>query len=670
MASNLDGADSARAKQDKELIEKAVAICEGALVWAQPKGPWLALKTRLKTRLTGIPAKKDRDAVDFPGEPSSFIDERSALACFQWGLLCCREKEYNRATEWLKRAVRLESNNYWYYYFLAFLEDKNLDVDAALNHYSVASALRPDVPQVQFSRARLYRSKGRWDLAIEDLKGALNDLAGRPEARQVQLELGYVYQELGDFALARKQYDEVIDKDPLSAVARAARLNQANMDAESGLIDRARDEYDALISCDPNDTSARFSRALLELRLGQAERSEKDLTALLEMSPKIRNMDEVLAARALARLMLGRALDAFADASEAVRQQPYPAHERLRQRTLLAARRFDLLQLDRPDEVARLPLGGPRLRLDLQAAASGLERLAQSRKDETFRASLAEAVILAALGEQKAAVAVATRAVNVSPYSPRAFLIRARVRSHGGDARGAWEDVARGLKVQSNEPGLLELRGELRAAAGERRRARRGASQAAAGEHPRALVELEADAQEHRGALDDLNLAIASGAMDHVHIHKASSLVALGEIDKAIIEWGLALRRDPELPEAFLGRAQAQILRSQWDLALADLEQAASWAHSDPKIELRIVGAYFLCLEQRPGRWRRWLTLAARTARHIHGVLATNPGRWRKIEGSTGNRSRAVRSGRGERRSSSRRLSPGRCRVGLEPDGR
>jgi tetratricopeptide (TPR) repeat protein len=573
-----------------------MTICDGSLVWAQPQGPWLALKTRLESRLTTTIAAKDRAAIDFPGEASNLTEKESALGCFQWGLLCFRSGQFARATQWLGRAARLESNNYWYQYFLAFLEDQpeNRDLDAALDHYSVACALAPDLPRVQFSRARLYRAKGRWDLAIEDLKGALNKLSDSPESSRVQLELGYVYQELGDFAQARQQYNDVIKKDPLSTVARAARLNRANMDAESGAIERARDEYDALIAFEPRDTSARFSRALLELRLGQADRSENDLTALLETGLEIKNSDEVLAARALDRLLLGRAEEAFADASEAQRRHPCPAHERLRQRTLLAARRLDLLQLDRPDEVARLPLGGRRLRADLQAAADGLERLAKTQNTGMLRAALARAVILAALGDQNAAVVVANQAVELSPDNPKALLIRARVRSLGGDARGAREDVERGLSVQLNEPGLLELRGELRAAAGE-----------------------------HQDALDDFNHAIASGALDRVHIHKASSLVARGEVDKAVIEWGLALRRDPELPEAFLGRAQAHVQLNHWDLALADLEQAASWAHSDPKIELRIVGTYYLCLTQRPDRLPRWLSLVARTAGHVRGALAS-----------------------------------------------
>ena len=63
-----------------------------------------------------------------------------------------------------------------------------------------------------------------------------------------------------------------------------------------------------------------------------------------------------------------------------------------------------------------------------------------------------------------------------------------------------------------------------------------------------------------------------------------------GRTEAAIQEWSLALRRDPEIPEAYLGRARARIKHRQWDLALADLEQAAAWAHSDPKIEIQIAG--------------------------------------------------------------------------------
>ena len=91
------------------------------------------------------------------------------------------------------------------------------------------------------------------------------------------------------------------------------------------------------------------------------------------------------------------------------------------------------------------------------------------------------------------------------------------------------------------------------------------------------------------------------------------------------MEWSLALRRDPELPEAFLGRARAHIQLHEWDLALADLEQAASWAHSDPRIEVAVAASYFRCLGERPNRISRFLTLTRRTVSHL----------WRSLDGRT-----------------------------------
>jgi tetratricopeptide (TPR) repeat protein len=250
------------------------------------------------------------------------------------------------------------------------------------------------------------------------------------------------------------------------------------------------------------------------------------------------------------------------------------------------------LQIDRPEEVWQLPLGGRRLDSDLRAAAMALYRTAQTQKVESYRASLCLAVILAALGHSDQALEAADRALGVSSSSPRAYLIRARVRNHFHDFRGARDDVDRGLRIQFDEPGLLELRGRLQAQDGK----------------PEA-------------AIKDFNASAFSGAVDRIHMCKASALGALGKFEAAVDEWSLALRRDPELPEAFLGRALAQMQLARWDMALADLEQAAAWAHSDPRTELLIIAAYWDCVKNRLDRLPRWLALARRTASDVWNVM-------------------------------------------------
>ncbi len=365
--------------ENQVLLEPVVAICEQAIGWVDSKAPWRALEARLRESKAVGPGPAvnlgDRAGASELNEPREVTAVTKALDCFQWGVLAYRAERLSRAIEWLERATRLDGGkNYWYQFLLGYLRNKADRTDEAFNSYNIACSLRPRSPWVLFSRARIYRARGQWDRAREDIGIALETLQGRPEATQVRLELAYLYQELGDFSQARRQCELIIAADHSGLYARAARLNQANMDAESGAVEKARRAYDALILEDLTDSTARKSRALLELRLGQADRALIDFTALLEAKTELKNRHEVLAARALALLLLGRSTEAIADAKEAQRQHPSPAHERLRQRALLAARQFRSLQLDRPEDVLAFPVGGSRLTRDVRAGLACARR--------------------------------------------------------------------------------------------------------------------------------------------------------------------------------------------------------------------------------------------------------------------------------------------------------
>ena len=312
-------------RENQVLLAPVVAICEQAVGWVDSKAPWRALQARLRaSQAVGAgPAVNldDRAGASELNEPREVTEVNKALDCFQWGVLAYRAERLGRAIEWLERATRLDGGkNYWYQFLLGYLQNKADRTDDAFNSYNVACSLRPKSPWVLFSRARIYRVRGQWDRAREDIGIALDTLQRRPEATQVRLELAYLYQELGDFSQARRQCELIIAADHSGLYARAARLNLANMDAESGAVEKARREYDSLILDDLTDSTARKSRALLELRLGQADRALIDLTALLDAKTELKNRHEVLAARALALLLLGRSTEAVADAKEAQRQ--------------------------------------------------------------------------------------------------------------------------------------------------------------------------------------------------------------------------------------------------------------------------------------------------------------------------------------------------------------
>ena len=575
---------------DPEALPHAIAVCDRALAFATPAGPWRALRERLD-------ARRNVRAVVFDAQPRS-RDVPDALASFQWGLLRALEGRRAEAIAWLERAVRTDPGAYWFQYYLAYYHDRNEDAlseagfHQALRHYDAAVALQPRLPWVRFSRARLYRRRGAWALALDDFQRALDDARALSGSRsdpafesQARLEIGFIRQSLGDAPGARAEFDAVIARDPTGLYARAARFNEAKLDADAGAIATARNAYDALLAERPDDPSARFGRALLALQSGEPERAESDLSVLIESGRG--QASELRADRALARLILRRAGDADADAAEALRLDPSPSHERLRARTMLALGNVRGAPLEGPETWASLPVGGAPLAADLRAAADRLRT--ESREDEddtaTLRTSLTRAVLLSALRDPEAA-AEATRAVNHAPLSPDVHLVRAWVRHRQGDARGALDDVERGIGLQPDNPRLWHERGRLRREAGDR-----------------------------RAAVRDFGQALRLGAEGRVRTDRADDLLALGEPEEAIREATRALARDPEDPRAFLVRSRAFLRLRQWDQAFADLEQAAGWAGDRPGLLLEITLAQARALPDCPHRLPRVLALARRAAR-------------------------------------------------------
>jgi serine/threonine protein kinase/Tfp pilus assembly protein PilF len=559
---------------DPEGARRAVRICDVAVAFATPTGPWRAMRQRAAARLAGEPP---------PSRPATSTEsETLARGCFQWALLCDLEGKTEAVVAWLERATRLEPKDYWSHFYLGLFCSRIGQKGRAMEHYQAAVALRPDSPWARCNRALLYHARGEWDLALDDLNLALASpqAADLPEAK---LALGLVKQVLGDDAGARAAYADLITTGHGNPFVAAGRLNRAKLDIDQGAIDRAWAEYDALLLEDPRDAPARLSRALLALRFGRPALAEADLTSLLQQDPE--RAGEILASRARARLALGRLEEAESDAAGAYRRKPSPSRERLWIRTLLALHRVeDLLWLNRPEDLTMLPGGESSLTGDLRAAEKRFDSLAQAQQPggTTSPIHRARAVVLCALDEP-AALGEASRALALAPESSDAYLVRARVRRKVGDRRAALADVESALSRAPGDPRLLELRGMLKIETG----------------NPRA-------------ALVDLDRAVLRGAPVTVRVPRALALEALGQHDAAVREWSLALDADPEDAEAYLGRATALLRLHRTDRALVDLEQAADWAAFNPVLLPRITVTYALCLGSRPDRFSRWLRLARR----------------------------------------------------------
>ncbi len=564
------------------MTRRAILLCDGFVAQTGPNGPWAALRDWWRR-----PAGEGEQA-QAPAIPRDVTAEKSARACFRWGLLARLRRDRRLMLAWFERAHFLRPNDYWHQFALGFNLEGCGDVEGALRHYEAAIALRPSAPWAWFNRAHLYAfRRGAWELALRDLDRAVAAASSLPTDRaRILIERGKVRQAVGDVVGARGDYEASMAVAPRGRLARAARLDRARLDAEAGALQQARAAYDDLVASDSSDLTARRARARLALRQGHAAQAEADLTQLLtvgaSLAPAARA--DCLADRAVARLLLARADEAEAAAMAAERMDPTPARVRLRARTALAAGRMPDEHLLRPDAIGGWPVGGRALRADLVAA---IERLGTSARDSTESIAVlrSRAAMLSALGDHAAALAEADRAVRRSPTAD-SYALRAEVRLRADDRAGALADVERGLGSDRDDARFLVLRGRLAIEAGDQAE-----------------------------GLRSLDLALVVGARGPVHAWRARALVAQGRHEQAVDAWSSALAADPDNPDAFLGRAGCMRYLGHWENALADLQRAAELAPDGSPVLARVALGYVACLPARPDRLPRVIEIVRRAWR-------------------------------------------------------
>ena len=255
---------------DPAAIRQALDVCDRALTFAEAKGPWLALRAVLEQHRDPKPPDRHVGAKGRPGGTSARHPPRRAdphlrgglaAACFQWGLLCSSQGRVNQSILWLERAVLLDSANYWYQFYLAYLEDKAESPELALDHYSASGgpAARISLGPAQSSQALpgqgvLDMGPRRPGVGPEVHGGPSRVAPGRPRVRRRTWVAGRLRR-------GRQRLPEDHRRRPGTEYARAAMLNLANIDAESGREDRAFLAYDALLKDHPEDLDTRESRA-------------------------------------------------------------------------------------------------------------------------------------------------------------------------------------------------------------------------------------------------------------------------------------------------------------------------------------------------------------------------------------------------------------------------
>jgi serine/threonine protein kinase/Tfp pilus assembly protein PilF len=563
-------------RDNAEAMRRGAEVCDLALRFAEPKGPW----RELKARFVSAESPRQPNAADH-GERAS------ARACFQRGLLAVLDADEAAALSWFASAVDNDPRDFWARMAYAIHLSRARKPDLAVEQYGAAIVLRQDAPWAYFNRGQiLWAKRADFAEARADLERAatLGGARGFPEA---QLELGALLQATGDVGGARARFQEVLAQETNPAAQWAARINLARLAADQGSADTAYNAYSNLLTERPSDRTALWGRALLTMRLGRSGEAINDLTRLLADTVSPSDRSRILADRALAKLATGDFKSALLDAETAHQLDPAPARRALWNRVLLAAGEPADLRDLYPEAILAMPRGGMILERDLTRALEGLEAKADDGPDELRRAR-SRALILSAVGRHAAALDEANRALDLAPLAAASYLVRCRVRIHAGDANGAMADADYGLTIEPGDPELIAMRGRVFA--------RR---------------------QEWSSAVAQFSKAIDRGAGHEVFAWRAAAQHAVGNPKSAITDWTQALERDPESAEFYLGRARALGALGQWENAFADLEHVVGRVNARSQSFWRALGLYAYSLSQRPDRLERVLGLMRRGWRDL-----------------------------------------------------
>lgn len=152
--------------------------------------------------------------------------------------------------------------------------------DEAISDATTAIKLNPSYGLSYYVRAQAYSGKKRYDEAIRDYNSSLNI---RPNDANVFQELGHVYQAKGDFYQADENYSHALRSNPRFSWAHNDKCwirGVFNRELQIGL-----QECNEALRHDPSFEPAYNSRGLIQLRLQNYSAAISDYTTSIKLCP-------------------------------------------------------------------------------------------------------------------------------------------------------------------------------------------------------------------------------------------------------------------------------------------------------------------------------------------------------------------------------------------------
>ncbi len=286
----------------------------------------------------------------------------------------------------------------------------------AVEAYSAALELRPQLGEVHLMRASAFRRLGQLQEALADLDRAAEL---KPELAGIYNNRGDVYFELDALPRAIEEFNRALELDPGMAISYT---NRGLTLMEAGLLAEALPDFDTALGFDPFDSRARKLRGRARFLLGDLEGALEDFNRVLELDHDA----TAYLYRANIRLNLGQLSEAWLDITRAIEIDPSQIDAlRLRATVFERQGRWDEALRDRMEVV----------RLFGDDALSFVE-LGQS---------------LIETGQLDAAVEVLDQALRLQPQNPQALLERGKLRRLRGELILALTDLARAVEISPDD---------------------------------------------------------------------------------------------------------------------------------------------------------------------------------------------------------------------------
>ncbi|MBT9169496.1 MAG: TPR repeat-containing protein YrrB [Syntrophomonadaceae bacterium] len=147
----------------------------------------------------------------------------------------------------------------------------NNEYDKAIEAYTRAIALNPNIAGAYYGRGVAYYNKGQYDRAIEDYNKAI---ALSPNIAETYSNRGIAYVKKGQHDRAIKDFNKAIALNPNIA---GAYSNRGGAYVKKGQHDRAIKDFNKAIALNPNDASAYTNRGVAYYEKGNMGRAISDL---------------------------------------------------------------------------------------------------------------------------------------------------------------------------------------------------------------------------------------------------------------------------------------------------------------------------------------------------------------------------------------------------------